>query len=162
MIQTTLCYIEHNGNYLLLHRNKKSNDLNEGKWIGVGGKFLEGETKDECLLREVFEETGLSLSSYEYIGLIKFISDTWEDEDMHLYKGTSFTGDLMKDCPEGTLKWVPKSEVLTLPTWEGDPYFIKPMLEGERDLDMSVYYEGDKLVKVLRNTGKEVETLFSL
>lgn len=101
----------------MLHRNKKSNDLNAQKWIGVGGKFQEGETVEECLIREVFEETNLTLTKFEYVGMIKFISDTWEDEDMYLFKGTDFEGELIEDCPEGTLKWVPAEEVLNLPTW---------------------------------------------
>lgn len=155
MIRTTLCYIEKNNQYLMLHRNKKSNDLNAQKWIGVGGKFQEGETVEECLIREVFEETNLTLTKFEYVGMIKFISDTWEDEDMYLFKGTDFEGELIEDCPEGTLKWVPAEEVLNLPTWEGDKYFIGPLLEGRTNLNMTVRYEGDTLVEV-RDDTKEV------
>ena len=148
MICSTLCYIrnEHN-EYLLIHRNKKENDLNEGKWIGVGGKFEKGETADECLLREVFEETGLILTKYHFHGIVKFISDTWEDEDMYLYSATGFKGQLKGACEEGELKWVSADKVLMLPTWEGDKYFIRPLIEGEQSINMLVEYEGDTLVR---------------
>ncbi len=148
MINTTLCYIEHDGKYLLLHRDKKENDLNEGKWIGVGGKFLPGESPDECLVREVKEETGLILTEYIPVGVVKFISDTWEDEDMYLYKGTDFEGTLTPNCPEGTLRWVDKDKVLSMPTWEGDKYFLKPLLEGRTNLNITVSYKGDILASV--------------
>ncbi|MCQ2080366.1 MAG: peptidoglycan editing factor PgeF [Lachnospiraceae bacterium] len=154
MVNTTLCYIRKNDEYLMLLRNKKANDLNEQKWIGVGGKFLDGETVEECLVREVFEETNLTLTGYKYIGLIKFISDTYEDEDMYLFEGLEFKGNLIEDCPEGTLKWVPIKDVLDLPTWEGDKYFLKPMIEGKTNLSMTVRYENDTLVEVIDNTDK--------
>ncbi len=152
MINTTLCYIRQNNQYLLLHRNKKSNDLNAQKWIGVGGKFLPGETPAECLVREVYEETGLTLTEYTYVGLIKFISDTWEDEDMYLFRGDAFTGELTADCPEGTLKWVDAADVLSLPTWEGDKYFLGPLLKGQTNLNMTVCYTGDKLTAFTDST----------
>lgn len=152
MINTTLCYIEKDNKYLMLLRNKKKNDLNAQKWIGVGGKFIEGETPSECLIREIKEETGLTLTAYEYVGLIKFVSDTWEDEDMYLFKGTDFEGELTDNCPEGTLKWVPSDEVLDLPTWEGDKYFLTPLIEGKRNLNMTVCYEGDKLASFSDDT----------
>lgn len=146
MIPTTICYIKNNKNeYLLLHRVKKKNDLNEGKWIGVGGKFEPGETPDQCVVREVYEETGLTLTEFKCKGMIRFVSDTWEDEDMYLYLATGFTGEL-KECDEGVLKWVPEEEVLNYPTWEGDKYFLKPLLEGRYPIDMLVSYEGDELV----------------
>lgn len=152
MINTTLCYIEKDNKYLMLHRDKKDKDLNAQKWIGVGGKFEPGETVEECLVREVYEETGLSLTSYIFVGMIKFISDTYEDEDMYLFKGTDFTGEVKSDCSEGTLKWVDATKVLDLPTWEGDRYFLKPMLEGKTNLNMTVCYEGDVLVDVKDET----------
>lgn len=159
MINTTLCYIEKDGKYLMLHRNKKQNDLNAQKWIGVGGKFEPGETVEECLLREVYEETGLTLSSYIFVGMIKFISDIYEDEDMYLFKGTDFTGEVRTDCKEGTLEWVDASKVPELPTWEGDVYFLKPLLEGKTGLNMTVCYEGDILVDVKDETEKvQIET----
>lgn len=160
MINTTLCYIQKDGQYLLLHRNKKENDLNEGKWIGVGGKFLPGETPDECLIREVKEETGLLLTEYIMVGVIKFKSDIWEDEDMYLYKGLQYEGTLAEKCPEGTLRWIDEDKVLSMPTWEGDKYFLKPMLEGKTNINMTVEYEGDKLVSV-KDDSEKVCTLKS-
>lgn len=149
MIITTLCYIEKENRYLMLHRDKKEKDLNAQKWIGVGGKMEAGETVTECLIREVYEETGLTLTAYEHVGMIKFISDIYEDEDMYLFRGTDFTGEIKADCNEGTLRWVDISEVLNLPTWEGDKFFLKPMLEGKRNLNILLGYEGDTLVQVL-------------
>ena len=154
MINTTLCYIYKDHKYLMLLRNKKKNDLNAQKWIGVGGKFLDNETADECLIREVFEETNLKLTSFEKVGVIKFISDEWEDEDMHLYIGYDFEGELIKDCPEGELIWVEEDKLLTLPTWEGDKYFLKAMTEGRRNLNMTVRYKKDELAEFRDDTGE--------
>ena len=152
MISSSLCYIEKDGKYLMLHRVKKKNDFNEGKWIGVGGKFEPGETADECVLREVYEETGLTLTEYHMVGVIKFYNNSSEDQDMFLYKATGFTGELKEDCPEGILKWVPKEEVLDLPTWAGDHYFIGPLLEGRTNLNMTVKYENDVLTEFIDET----------
>ncbi len=149
IINTTLCYIRNDQNeYLLLHRIKKEHDINEGKWVGVGGKFEPSETPDECLIREVYEETGLTLTQYHLHGVVRFVSDKWDDEDMYLYSATGFTGELREDCNEGVLEWVPADQVLSLPTWEGDPYFRKPLLAGEPEIHMLVEYQGDKLVRV--------------
>ena len=152
MINTTLCYIEHEGKYLMLHRIKKKSDINAGKWIGVGGKFEPGETADECVVREVYEETGLTLTGYERVGLVKFSSDMEEAEDMYLYRGTSFEGSLREDCPEGELKWVPIEEVPALPTWEGDRYFLKALAERRTNLNMTVRYEGGRLAEFRDDT----------
>ena len=114
--ETTLCYIEHDGAYLMLHRVKKKNDLNEGKWVGVGGHLEPGETPEMCVRREVLEETGLTLTSLRLRGTVDFISDRWVSEVMYLYTADSFTGSLI-DCNEGVLKWVPKEEIPTLPQW---------------------------------------------
>ena len=114
---TTLCYLEKEEQYLMLYRNKKIEDPNAGKWIGVGGKLEKGESPDECMLREVWEETGLRLTDYEFLGIVSFISDTWEDEYMMLYKGTAWEGTLKEDCPEGELQWIPKKDILSLPLW---------------------------------------------
>ena len=158
MINTTLCYIEQDGKYLMLHRIKKKEDINAGKWIGVGGKFEPGETADECVVREVFEETGLTLTRYERVGLVKFVSDTYEAEDMYLYRGTDFTGALKEDCPEGELRWVPMEDVSTLPAWEGDKYFLKALFEHRKNINMTVRYEGDVLVEFRDDTATvEVE-----
>lgn len=152
MISTTLCYIEKDNKYLMLHRNKREADLNAEKWIGVGGKLEEGETVEECLIREVFEETGLMLTSYIPVGMIKFESDTYENEDMYLFKGTAFEGELISDCDEGTLEWVDQNILLELPTWQGDRYFLEPLLEGRSNLNITVSYEGDTLVDVKDET----------
>ncbi len=125
MKNTTLCYIHNDrGQTLLLHRVKKKNDLNHDKWIGVGGKFLDKESPEECLLREVKEETGLTLTSYRYRGIVTFVSAVWETEYMHLFTADGFTGDLL-DCDEGVLEWVEDTRVPTLPTWEGDRLFLQ-------------------------------------
>lgn len=159
-MRTTLCYIEQDGKYLMLHRVKKKEDLNAGKWIGVGGKFEEGENAEDCVVREVFEETGLTLTKYEKVGLVKFVSDLYEDEDMYLFKGLEFTGEVTSNCPEGELKWVPIEEVPSLPTWEGDRYFLKALVENRKDINMTVRYEGDVLVE-FRDDTREVEILTS-
>jgi 8-oxo-dGTP diphosphatase len=149
MLNTTLCYIEDvsQKKILLLYRNKKEKDLNEGKWVGVGGKFEAGETADECVLREVFEETGLTLTEYYLAGVIRFESDKYEAEDMYLYYATGFTGELIKETSEGELHWVDKERILDYPTWEGDRKFLIPLFEGKRDLKMLVRYEGDVLAE---------------
>lgn len=129
----------------MLYRNKKENDPSEGKWVGIGGKFEPGETMEDCLLREVREETGLSLTEFQYHGVIHFISDSIEDEEMFLFSGTKWEGEIAS-CNEGTLKWVPEEEVLSLNLWEGDPFFLNPLLKGETELEMTCRYEGDRLV----------------
>lgn len=131
MKNTTLCYIERGGRVLMLHRVKKENDLNHDKWIGVGGKFEDGESPDECLLREVREETGLTLLSWRCRGVVTFLSDRWEGEYMYLFTADGFCGELAADCPEGTLEWVEKSRVRDLPTWAGDAIFLR-LLEENR------------------------------
>lgn len=143
---TTLCYIEHDGQYLMLHRIKKENDINEGKWIGVGGHAEIGESPEECLLREVKEETGLTLTSYRFLALITFISDKQEPELMCLFTADEFSGKLIT-CNEGDLKWVDKTIVPTLPTWEGDAIFLKLLLENEENFfTLKLVYEGESLV----------------
>lgn len=151
MQMTTLCYIEKDGCYLMLHRTKKEHDINEGKWIGVGGHAYDGETPEECLLREVKEETGLTLTSYSFRGLITFISDECEQELMCLFTADEFTGEICV-CDEGDLKWVSKSQVLDLPTWEGDAVFLKLLLKDEkRFFTIKLRYEKDKLVENITN-----------
>lgn len=156
MITSTLCYIERKidgkGQTLMLYRNKKENDLNEGKWVGVGGKLEAGENVDECVCREVLEETGLKLTSFELRGLIKFISDKWEDEDMYLYYADGFEGEIVEDCNEGELHWIDTEKVIDLPTWEGDRIFLEPFFKGEKDIDITVKYQGDKLVESMHGT----------
>lgn len=148
MRETTLCYIEKDDRVLLLYRNKKENDYNAGKWIGVGGKFEEGETPEECLLREVFEETGLRLRSYKKRGLV-FFSQNGYEEVMHLYTADCFSGEI-KPCDEGELKWIDKKDILTLPTWEGDREFLKLLYERKNTpfFIMKLCYDGDRLQSV--------------
>ena len=147
MFNTTLCYIEQDGKYLMLYRNKKKNDINEGKWIGIGGKFEKNETPEQCLLREVYEETGLKLTSYRYRGLIHFIPDSAEPEDMYLYTADEFTGSMIF-CNEGELKWIDKKDIFSLNLWEGDKVFLRKLLNEESGFEISLYYEGDKCVRI--------------
>ena len=147
MKMTTLCYIENNDCYLMLHRTKKKKDVNKDKWIGVGGHAEGNETPQECLLREVKEETGLLLTSYKFRGLITFISDEYEAEMMCLFTADGYTGELIT-CDEGELEWVKKSDVPQLPTLEGDAQFLKLLLEDEkRFFAMKLRYEGERLVE---------------
>lgn len=147
MKMTTLCYIEKEGKYLMLHRVKKHHDINAGKWIGVGGHVENGETPEECLLREVREETGLRLTSYRLHGLVTFLSDVCEPELMCVFTADAFDGELI-ECDEGELAWVEKSDVLALPTWEGDRVFLERLLSGDdRFFSIKLRYEGDKLVE---------------
>lgn len=149
MKTTTLCYIEKDHKYLMLHRTKKKNDASEGKWIGVGGKVEPGESVEECLLREVFEETNLTLKAYEKRGVIHFKSDQWEEETMHIYTATDFTGNLVGDCVEGELAWIPIDEIEKLPLWEGDRIFLKKLQECNEKFYMTYTYTGEKLSEVL-------------
>ena len=128
-VNTTLIYIECGGEYLMLHRTKKENDCNRDKWIGIGGKFEEGESPEECALRETKEETGLTLTSYRYRGIVTFVSDKWESEYMHLFTADGFEGTL-KDCDEGELAWIKKKDLLALPAWEGDKIFLRLLDEN--------------------------------
>ena len=146
MINTTLCYLMRDGCVLMLRRDKKENDLNEGKCIGVGGKFEPGESAEQCVRRETFEETGLTIGRLHFYGIIHFRSDTWEDEEMYLFSSDDFSGQLKEDCPEGELFWVPKDRVMELPLWEGDRLFLRPMLDGRDAIELTLEYEGDELV----------------
>lgn len=149
MIQTTLCYIEQNNAYLMLHRIKKKHDLNQDKWIGIGGKFEEGESPEDCLLREALEETGLTLTQYRYRGIVTFVSDRYPSEHMHLFTASKFTGTL-KECDEGVLEWVQKDHLLSLPHWEGDEIFLKLLDNPEQPFfSLKLCYEGDTLVEAV-------------
>lgn len=143
---TTLCYIEKDDKYLMLHRVKKENDLNHDKWVGVGGKFEPDETPEECMLREVREETGLTLTRYQFRAILTFLSDEWETEYIHLYTASEFTGTLL-ECDEGNLEWIPKSEIDKLKLWEGDKIFFKLLRETEDFFSLKLRYEGEKLVE---------------
>lgn len=151
MKETTLCYIEKDNKYLMLHRTKKKNDPNKGKWIGVGGKLEKDESIEECLLREVVEETGLVLIEYQYRAKIYFYSDIFDDEIMYLYTATEFTGELI-ECKEGELAWIEKSNVLKLNLWEGDKIFLQRLLKDDiQQFILMLYYEGEKLVNVIES-----------
>lgn len=144
MLNTTLCYIEKDGRYLMLLRNKKENDLNEGKWIGVGGKFEEGETAEMCALREIREETGLEVKKLNYRGTVEFNSDRWPSELMHLFTAETDTEDVI-ECSEGELEWIEKDKIKDLPLWEGDRIFLKYLTEDAPFFSLRFYYEGDTL-----------------
>ena len=151
MKETTLCYLERDGKYLMLYRNKKKEDPNAGKWIGVGGKLEPGETPRQCVIREVREETGIAVQDVTYRGKIIFWLDPWEDEITYLYTATQF--ELPKDgadfiCDEGELRWIPFEEIPDLSLWEGDRYFLKPLIEGKSEIDMELRYHGDELLSV--------------
>ncbi len=145
---TTLCYIEREDCYLMLHRIKKEHDMNRDKWIGVGGHVEAGESPEECLLREVYEETGLTLTSWQARGIVTFVSDMWETEYMFLYTAEGFSGEL-RDCAEGTLEWVEKKNVDKLPVWEGDRIFFRLLEEGRGFFDLKLRYEGDLLAEAV-------------
>lgn len=151
---TTLCYIEKDDCYLMMHRVKKEKDINKDKWIGVGGHFEERESPEECLLREVKEETGLTLTSYRFRGLITFVTDAQVYEYMCLYTADGFEGKLA-DCNEGNLEWVPKSRLGELKLWEGDYVFLRLLEERESFFSLKLCYEGDKLIQVVLD-GQEV------
>ena len=144
---TTLCYIEKDDKYLMIHRIKKKHDVNKDKWIGVGGHFEKGESPEECLLREVWEETGYTLTSWRYRGIVTFVYGEDVVEYMSLYTADGFTG-MPIACDEGELEWVDKSIVPSLPTWTGDAIFLKLLLEDEqRFFTLRLVYEGDELVE---------------
>lgn len=147
---TTLCYIERDGCYLMLHRVKKQNDINRDKWVGVGGKFEAGESPEECVIREAREETGLTLHRPEYRGIVTFVSNEWGTEYMHLFVARDFSGQLI-ECDEGTLEWVPKDRVPQLPLWEGDHIFLHLLEEEVPFFSLKLVYEGDCLRRAVLN-----------
>ena len=150
MKNTTLCYIEKDGCWLMLHRVKKENDLNRDKWVGIGGKFEENESPEDCLLRETLEETGLRLTDYRLCGVVTFVSDRWEGEYMWLFHASGFEG-CLKDCDEGTLEWVPIEQVAALPQWAGDRLFLEKLRENSPFFTMKLRYEGENLVEAVLN-----------
>ncbi|MCR5750347.1 MAG: 8-oxo-dGTP diphosphatase [Kiritimatiellae bacterium] len=143
---TTLCYLERDGKYLVLHRTKKEHDENGGKWIGVGGKFEAGETPVECAVREVKEETGLTMLAPLFRGIVTFVSDEWGVEYMHLFTCTEFEGEL-SDCDEGELEWLPKAELLKKRMWAGDRIFLKALDERADFFSLKLRYVGETLVE---------------
>lgn len=130
IINATLCYIQDNDHTLMLHRVKKKKDIHQDKWNGLGGKFESGESPEECLLREVKEESGLTLLNYKLAGLLTFPKfDGINDWQVFLYQATEFSGEII-ECQEGELEWIPNDKLLELNLWEGDKHFIKWMLDG--------------------------------
>lgn len=144
MKNTTLCYIEQDGKYLMLHRTVKENDLNRDKWIGIGGKFEDRESPEECLLRETLEETGLTLTSWQYRGIITFASDRWETEYMHLFTADGFEGCII-NCDEGELEWIEKEKLFNLTIWEGDRIFLKLIETPRPFFSLKLVYHGEEL-----------------
>ena len=150
MKNTTLCYITRGNDVLMLHRVKKKNDLNQDKWIGVGGKFEGEETPDECLLREAREETGLTLTSWRCRGVVTFLSDVWEGEYMYLFTADGFEGTL-KECDEGDLAWVSREFLDALPKWEGDKIFLELLWQDAPFFLLKLRYEGEHLAEAVLN-----------
>lgn len=147
---TTLCYIEKDDCYLMLHRVKKAVDINKDKWIGIGGHLEEGESPEECLVRETREETGLELTDYSLRGVITFVTDSYPTEYMFLYTAAGFSGTLLS-CDEGDLEWVPIKDVEKLPIWEGDKVFFRLLREQKEFFSLKLRYEGEKLVETKLN-----------
>ena len=151
MINTTLCYIEKDDDYLMLHRVKKKNDVNHDKWIGIGGKFELGESPEDCLLREAREETGLTLTRWQYRGIVTFVSDQCEEKEyMHLFTADGFEGTI-KDCEEGNLEWIAKEKLFQLPIWEGDKIFLHLLEENAPFFSLKLVYNGDRLTEAVLN-----------
>lgn len=143
---TTLCYLERGGKWLMLRRDAKKGDINEGKWIGVGGHFERNESPEECLVREVREETGYTLASWRFRGIVTFVSDECEAEYMHLYTSDDFTGDEIP-CDEGTLEWIPVGEAESLNLWEGDRIFLRLLREDAPFFSLKLVYRGGRLAE---------------
>ncbi len=152
-MNTTLCYIERDGKYLMLHRIRKKDDVNRDKWIGIGGKFESEESPEDCLLREVREETGLILENWRYVAIVTFISEGWGTEYMHLFHADRFSGTLReKDTEEGVLEWIDKSELLEKEIWEGDRIFLRLLDERVPFFSLKLRYTAEgKLIEAILN-----------
>ena len=156
MINTTLCYITRGNDVLMLHRVKKKNDINQDKWIGVGGKFEGTESPDECLLREVYEETGLTLTNWQCRGVVTFLQEQENGvfgEFMYLFTADGFIGE-PKECDEGDLQWVSRDFLDALPKWEGDKIFLKLLWEDAPFFLLTLRYKGDRLTEAILNGNK--------
>ena len=154
MHNSTLCYVTRGDDVLMLHRVKKKNDINKDKWIGIGGKFEENESPDECLLREALEETGLTLTSWKCRGIVTFLTETGFGEYMYLFTADGFEGDL-KECDEGDLQWVSRDFLDSLPKWEGDQIFLDLMWQNAPFFLLTLRYDQDKLVEAVLD-GKRI------
>ena len=146
MDYTVLCYLKRDNQYLFMLRNKEKNDLNEGKWIGIGGHIEPGETKEEALIREVKEETGFTIKSFSYRGEILFINNDYQ-EIMYVFTSDDFIGEMI-ECDEGELSWIDKDKILDLNLWEGDRYFLKPLLNSDKMIKMEMRYKDKQLIGV--------------
>ncbi len=153
MINSTLCYLNHEDKVLLLYRNKKPEDMNEGKWLGIGGKFEEKESPEEACRREILEETGLTAQDLRLRGIITFVSDQYPTEHMFLFDGTTEKTEVIP-CDEGELHWIERDRMLDLPMWEGDRLFLQRLYRGEPFFTMKLRYEGDDLVEAQCNGRK--------
>ncbi len=159
LVNTTLCYIEENNSYLMLHRTKKEKDYNKDKWIGIGGKFENGESPEDCAVREVREETGLviELSDLEYCGIVTFVDVSQPEaytEFMHVFRARKFSGELKTDCPEGELEWVPLSKLKELPHWQADEIFYDFLAQNHPFFSLKCIYKNNVLIKTYLG-GKE-------
>ena len=152
---TTLCYIEKDGKYLMMHRVKKENDINKDKWVGIGGHFEADESPEECLLRESLEETGLTLTSFKLRGVITFLCDRWQTEYMFLYTADAFEGTIT-ECSEGSLEWIDKEQVYSLPVWEGDKIFFRLLETGQPFFSLKLRYVQDFLTEAVLD-GKKIK-----
>ena len=154
MHNSTLCYVLRGNDVLMLHRVKKKNDINKDKWIGIGGKFEENESPDECLLREALEETGLELTSWQCRGIVTFLTETGNGEYMYLFTADGFEGEL-KECDEGDLQWVSREFLNALPQWEGDRIFLELLWQNAPFFLLTLRYDHDKLVEAFLD-GKKI------
>lgn len=146
MKTTTVCYIERDGKYLMIHRTKKKNDPNKDKWIGIGGKLEDGESPFDCVRREVLEETGLTLDSVNYRGIVTFVSNEFGTEYMHLFTSDNFHGEVNPTCDEGVLEWIEKGELMKIPMWEGDKIFLRLIDTDTKFFSLKLVYEGNTLI----------------
>ena len=150
MRNTTLCYIIKDDSCLMLHRTKKKNDQSHDKWLGIGGKFEDRESPEDCALREIKEDTGLIVTGYKYRGIVTFVSDEWETEYMHLFTVTEFEGDII-ECDEGDLEWIKKEDMLKLPMWEGDRIFLGLIASDAPFFSLKLEYIQDRLMSAVLN-----------
>ena len=153
---STLCYLERDNKYLMLHRVVKKNDVNKDKWIGVGGHFEQDESPDECLLREVKEETGYTLTSYRFRGIVTFVSGDGVTEYMHLFTADGFEG-TPAACDEGVLEWVPVSQIDDLNIWEGDKIFFRLLRAEVPFFSLKLVYDGKGGLVSAALNGKTME-----
>ncbi|MDO5330760.1 MAG: DNA mismatch endonuclease Vsr [Bacillota bacterium] len=156
LIKTTLCYLEKDDCYLMLYRNRKKDDLNQGKWIGVGGHLEDGETPYQCAKREIFEETSLTINKMRYRGYIDFLNDAYPGERMYLYTSNDFSGEL-SDCDESELKWIKKEEISSLNLWDGDRLFLPLLTSEKKTFSMTLFYHGDELARHIGPIYKEAK-----